>query len=276
MDKIVVPVDFSSASSWGFYYAYNIAKEIGAELIVVHLYWPPYVESTYPVDMIQSIISEKEEEVLKHLKAATQAPLEEEQSVNIRYVIQSGSENSITDLAEDNKADLIVMGTHGSGNALDKVWGTNTANVIKKATCPVLAIPIGATYEGIESIAYATDFDDKDTELLLQLTFIATAIKAKVHCVHINQADGPYNDKKESAFRTSFEKNFADLPVTYSVWSANEVEDGLETFCRINKVSILAMLTHNKKSLWDKVFGGSSTTKKMTMQTKLPLLAFHK
>ena len=60
MDKIVVPVDFSSASSWGFYYAYNIAKETGSELVVVHLYWPPYVESTYPVDMIQSIINKKE------------------------------------------------------------------------------------------------------------------------------------------------------------------------------------------------------------------------
>jgi|VirMetMinimDraft_7_1064189.scaffolds.fasta_scaffold82378_1 nucleotide-binding universal stress UspA family protein len=275
MDKIVVPVDFSSASSWGFYYAYNIAKETGSELVVVHLYWPPYVESTYPVDMIQSIINEKEKEVLKHLKAATQKPLGDKNSVKIRYVIQPGSENSIAEVAAENKADLIVMGTHGSGKALDKVWGTNTANVIKDATCPVLAIPVGATYEGVKSIAYATDFDNEDTELLYQLTLIALAIKAQIHCVHINQADGAYDDKKELAFRKLFEENFSDLPVTYSVWSANEVEDGLETFCRINKVSILAMLTR-KKSLWEKVFKGGSMTKNMTMQTKLPLLAFHK
>jgi nucleotide-binding universal stress UspA family protein len=275
MEKIIVPVDFSSASSWGFYYAYNIAKEIGAELIVVHLYWPPYVESTYPVALIQSIMQEKEEETLKHLKAATQAPLADKEAVKIRYVIQAGSEHSIVDVADDNKADLIVMGTHGSGKALDKVWGTNTTNVIQDATCPVLAIPAGATYEGIESIAYATDFDAQDNELLYQLTLIAIAIKAQVHCVHVNQADAPYDDKKETAFRASFEENFADLPVTYSVWSANEIEEGLETFCRINKVSILAMLTH-KKNLWEKVFGGKSITKNMTMQTKLPLLAFHK
>jgi nucleotide-binding universal stress UspA family protein len=275
MDRIIVPVDFSSASSWGFYYAYNIAKEIGAELVVIHLYWPPYVETTYPVDMIQSIINEKEREVLKHLKAATQAPLGEQDKVTVRYIVQPGSENTIVEIAEENEADLIVMGTHGSGKALDKVWGTNTANVIQSASCPVLAIPVGATYEGIRSIAYATDFDAKDTELLLQLTLIATAMKAKVHCIHINQADAPYEDKKEAAFRASFEKNFANLPVTYSSWSANEIEDGLETFCRVNKVSILAMLTH-KKNLWGKVFGAASVTKKMTMQTKLPLLAFHK
>lgn len=275
MDRIIVPVDFSSASSWGFYYAYNIAKEIGAELIVLHLYWPPYVESTYPVDMIQTIINEKEIEVLKHLKAATRPPLSDKDDVTIRYVVQPGSENTIVAIAEENEADLIIMGTHGAGNALDRVWGTNTANVIENASCPVLAIPAGATYDGVKSIAYATDFDPKDNELLFQLTLIATAIKAQVHCVHINQADAPYDDKKEAEFSASFKKNFANLPVTYSVWSANDIEDGLETFCRINEVDILAMLTH-KKSLWGKVFGSASITKKMTMQTKLPLLAFHK
>lgn len=275
MDRIIVPVDFSSASSWGFYYAYNIAKEIGAELVVIHLYWPPYVETTYPVDMIQSIINEKEKEVLKHLKAATQAPLGEEEKVKVRYVIQPGSENTIVEIAEENEGDLIVMGTHGAGKALDKVWGTNTANVIKNAHCPVLAVPVGAVYEEVNSIAYATDFEAKDTELLLQLTVIATAINAQVHCVHINQADAPYEDKKEAKFRASFEESFANLPVTYSSWSANEIEEGLETFCRVNNVSILAMLTR-KKNLWEKVFGAASVTKRMTMQTKLPLLAFHK
>jgi len=275
MDKIIVPVDFSSASSWGFYYAYNIAKEIGAELVVVHLYWPPYVETTYPASMIQSIITKKEDELLKHLKAATQAPLGEETKVKIHYVIQPGSEHSIVDMAAENKADLIVMGTHGSGKALDKVWGTNTANVIQNASCPVLAIPAGATYEGINSIAYATDFDTDDIELLYQLTLIAVATKSQVHCVHINLADGPIEDKKEAVFLKSFDENFSTLPVTYSAWSATEVEEGLETFCRVNQISILAMLTH-KKNIWKKVFGAKSMTKNMTMQTDLPLLAFHK
>ncbi|BDS11705.1 universal stress protein [Aureispira anguillae] len=275
MDKIIVPVDFSSASSWGFYYAYDMAKSIGADLVVVHLYWPPYVESTYPIDMIQSIINEKEQEVLKHLKAATRAPLNEDGKVEISYVVRPGSENTIVSVAEENEADLIIMGTHGSGKALDKVWGTNTANVIQHASCPVLAIPTGATFEGVKNIAYATDFDDKDNELLFQLALITTAIKANLHCIHINPSDYPYKQKEEEAFRKSFEENFADLPVTYSVWSASTIEDGLETFCRVNKIDILAMLTH-KKTLWDKIFTGGSVTKKMTMQTNLPLLAFHK
>lgn len=273
----MVPVDFSAASSWGFYYAYNLAKNIGADLMVVHLYWPPYVESNYPVDMIQTIIHEKEEEVRRHLVGSTHAPLDtpEDEKVKINYLIQAGSETTLTDIAKEHDIDLIVMGTHGSGQAMDKVWGTNTANVIKNAHCPVLAIPEGADFKGVHNIAYATDFDEKDTELLYQLTLVAVAIKAKLHCVHVNRTDYPYQVDAEEKFKKAFETNFQDLPVTFSTWSAATIEDGLETFCRVNKIDVLAMLTHHK-TFWDKVFGGKSMTKAMTMRTKLPLLAFHK
>jgi nucleotide-binding universal stress UspA family protein len=277
MDKIMVPIDFSSASSWGFYYAYNLAKAIDAELVVLHLYWPPYVESIYPIDMVQTIIKEKEHEVLRHLQAATRAPLvdEREKPVKISYIVEPGSDNSITSIAELQEIDLILMGTHGSGNAVDKVWGSNTSTVIKNAHCAVLAIPKGAKFDGIRNIAYATDFDKKDTELLFQLTLIALAIKANLHCVHINKSDNPYQRVAETDFKLSFDENFEDLPVTYSVWSAATIEEGLETFCRVNKIDVLAMLTHDK-TFWDKIFGNKSMTKSVTMRTQLPLLAFHK
>ena len=277
MDKIMVPVDFSSASSWGFYYAYNLAKLMNSELIVLHLYWPPYADSSYPMDVNQTIINKKEEEVLLHLKAATRTPLADPDrgKVTINYVLRSGSENSISSTAKDLGVDLIIMGTHGAGKAMDKIWGSNTTNVIKYADCPVLAIPEGAKFEGVKNIAYATNFDEKDTELLFQLRGIAIAIQANLHCIHVNKADAPYEEITEEEFKTTFEANFEDLPITYSVWSASSVEEGLETFCRINNIDILAMLTHNK-TLWEKVFGSKSMTRTMAMRSNLPLLAFHK
>ncbi|MGH1336979.1 MAG: universal stress protein [Aureispira sp.] len=275
MKKIIVPVDFSIASSWGYYYAYEMAKHIGAELIVLHLYWPPYVESTYPMEQIQAIYNAKEEEVLQHLKAATCPPVKDAaDAVQRSYIVQPGSENTIVSAANEVEAELIIMGTHGSGKALDKVWGTNTEKVIKEATCPVIAIPEGAIFSPVEEIAYATDFDEKDQELLFQLAIVATAIQAKVHCVHINKVGTPYNAPDEQSFRARFEKDFKGLPVTFTSFSAESVEEGLQTFCRVNDIDILAMLTHHK-SLWDKLFGGRSVVHRMVGRSNLPLLAFH-
>ena len=277
MEKIVVPFDFSEASSWGYYYAYEMAKYIGAELVVLHLYWPPYVESTYPLEQIQSIFDEKEKSVLHHLKAATRPPLgDDPEKVKRHFHVKPGSEYTIVQAAEEYGADLIIMGTHGAGRAFDKVWGTHTGQVIQSAKCPVIAIPVGATFKPVEHIAYATNFDEKDTELLFQLTVLASAIKAQLHCVYVDVADEPYlyKDKKAEALKARFATDFKGLPVTFTTVSADEVESGLSTFCRINKVDLLAMLTH-QKNLWDTLFGGGSMTKSMVQQTKLPLLAFH-
>lgn len=276
MQKIIVPVDFSIASSWGYYYAYEMAKHIKAELVILHLYWPPYVESTYPMDHIQAIYNAKEEEVMQHLIASTRQPLQDDaDAVRLSHVVRPGSEHTIISVADELKAEMIIMGTHGSGRALDKVWGTNTGRVIQGASCPVLAIPEGVEFQPIQQIAYATDFDEKDNELLFQLAIVATAIQATVHCVHINKVGEPYRDPDQQSFKMRFEKDFKGLPVTFSDFSAESVEEGLQIFCRVNNIDVLAMLTH-RKSLWDTLFGGGSTTKSMSRSTQLPLLAFHK
>ena len=275
MKKIIVPVDFSVASSWGYYYAYDMAKSLNTELIVLYLYWPPYVESTYPKEQIDAIYKAKEEDVLKHLKAATQPPLSDKASpVPRSYIVRPGSEHTIVSVAKELDAELIVMGTHGADKAVDKVWGTNTGKVIQNAHCPVLAIPEGATFKSIKRIAYATDFSEKNNERLFQLTVVATAINATVHCVHINKTNAPYDKMGEQTFAERFEGDFKGLPVTFSVFSAESVSEGLQIFCRINNIDMLAMLTH-QRNLWDKLFGGQSVTNSMTGSDNLPLLAFH-
>jgi len=279
MNKILVPIDFSGSSDWGFNYAYSLAQQFGADLYVTHIYRPPYIESTMPTAMIEQILSDKERELLKHLKACAQPPLafpNENQlnRVTIHYILESGANSGIVDIAKNNDIDLIVMGTHGAGNAIEKVWGTNTSKVIKEASCPVLAVPIGAEFSNLGNIAYATDYDVNDIDNIMQLVLFATAIDAKVHCIHINNVLDPPSTDEEASFKEKFEARFKDLPVTFSARSSTSVEEGLDTFLRVNHVNILSMLTH-KRSLWDRMFGEKSMTRGMAMRSKIPLLAFH-
>lgn len=279
MKKILVPVDFSGASDWGFNYACHLAFHFGAELFVVHLYRPPYVESQMPPAMIKQIRSEKEQNILSHLRLSTQTPIriqsdDKSMNVKINYILESAAETDLSDVAKAYGTDLIVMGTHGAGNAAEKIWGTNTAKVIQNSNCPVLAIPVGANFETIHHIAYATDYDPSDIDNVTQLVLFATALNAKVHCIHINNILDDIDEDKEKAFKILFEERFKNLPVSFSVRSSTSVEEGLETFLRINQISILSMLTH-KRNLWNRIFGEKSITKSMAFRTKLPLLAFH-
>jgi nucleotide-binding universal stress UspA family protein len=274
MKKILVPVDFSLPSSWGFYYAYDLAKATDAELIVLHLFLPKS-DPTFLSEELSVDKQKKKAELLHHLKAATQKPMDSNSDfVKVSYEIDYGHHNQITLHAEHHKVDLIVMGTHGAGKAMNKVMGSNTSKVIKESPCPVLAIPEGALYSNKQNIAYATNFNSKDIESITHLAKIAAATNSNLCCIHVNLFSSSVDEKQEKEFEEEMKDKFKGLPISFFNWSATSVEEGLEIFCRINDIKILAVLTENK-TMWKKMFGEKSLTKTLALNNNIPLLAFH-
>lgn len=273
MEKILVPFDFSVSSSWGFYYAYELAASINAEIVVVNMYLPAS-EATHSLEKLQANSPKRKIEILAHLKAATQYPEAKNKSVKVSYDIGYGEKEAIATYAKRQDIDLIVMGTTGNDKGVNRLLGSNTSMVIETAACPVLAIPNGTTFGSVQNIAYATNFDSKDIESITQLGKIAKATNSTLHCIHVNLFNEGTEAKKHTEFEAELKANLEGLPIVFNTWSAHKVEDGLEIFCRVNEIDILAMLTHNR-STWNKLFGEHSVTKSMAMRNKLPLLAFH-
>jgi nucleotide-binding universal stress UspA family protein len=52
--------------------------------------------------------------------------------------------DEIIKAADEDKADLIVMATEGHNGFLDALRGSTTEQVLRRAPCPVLAIPVAA------------------------------------------------------------------------------------------------------------------------------------
>ena len=272
--KIFVPIDFSAASDWGFYYAYQLARQLDAELIAAHIYQPPYVESTMPEKIVREIVSDRAEERMGHLRANTQPPIGCADDVRIRHILESSAALDIMGLAKREGADLIIMGTHGAEGLVNKFIGTNASSVVADAPCPVITVPVGTEFKGFSSIAYAADFDENDLNNIDQLLTLAKLTGAQVYCVHINVVGEQRKLNLEADFRNRFAERFEGKPVTFSTRSANSVEDGLESFMRLNKVSILAMQPQKRK-FFARWFGTGSLTREMVLRAERPILAFH-
>ncbi|MCP4441441.1 MAG: universal stress protein [Aureispira sp.] len=275
MNKILVPVDFSAASDWGFYYAYHLAQEFDGEIIVAHIYEEQSIDPNVQSYKKQDILDAQRDVLAVALRSATVAPKGSKKKVSVKYVLEPEDHRSIAAIAKDHEVELIIMGTHGAGGAWEKLWGTYTSAVIEEAECPVLAIPSGVQYSKIESVAYATNFDIGDIEVLKKMASFAGLIGAPLHCIHINVLSDPTHADDEKAFKELFKKTFENFDADYTLRASISVEDGLETFLRVNNISILSMLTH-KRTLWESLFGVASATRTMALETKIPLLAFHK
>jgi nucleotide-binding universal stress UspA family protein len=164
MQTILVPTDFSDAAGNAAEYAARLARAVGAELCLLHVYTLPVpVSQEAPLMTVSPEMLQKgSEESLKKEADRIMMKL----NVKVRYIACMGYE--VDEITEEQKnADLVIMGMRGSGLLTETILGSTTTAAIKKTTKPVLVIPVNSKYKKPEKIVFACDFDPKtDMETL--------------------------------------------------------------------------------------------------------------
>jgi nucleotide-binding universal stress UspA family protein len=268
MNRLLFPTDFSAAAGNAFRYAAALARDLNAELDVLHVFHLPIADAAnIPPEHVQQMIDEAEARARQELKAFVkeyeERPFEGKQSTLFGLFTPT----EIADYARQQEADLIVMGTKGDRGAFEKFLGSVTTGVQLQAHCPVLAVPAEARYEGIRHIAYATAFDPGDTEALQGLMNLAGRLDAMVHFVHINTQSSRRDIQDLSLLRDGVFQ-FTDI----SVVNNPDLQQGLEEYLAQRNIDCLVLFIPHRR-LWERLFH-SSFTRKMTFHTQLPLLVY--
>lgn len=139
--KIVCPTDFSEPSYQGLDYAIELAKLFQAELSVVHvLNVLPHSASdpniSFEIPEYERIMHKESADKLKEI-VKTRVPA----AIKAAAVIGHGNAaKEIVRIAEEGKADLIVIPTQGHTGWHHLLLGSVAEKVIRHAPCPVLAI----------------------------------------------------------------------------------------------------------------------------------------
>lgn len=136
--KIVCSTDFSEQSLKGVDTAIIWAKELQAELIIVHIV--PSLDR-YPGFVVdaEDIESSVESDASKQLYALVAHRVPEQ--LQSRYVVRSGkAAEEIVNVAREENADLVVTATHGRTGWDHLAFGSVAEAVIRTAHCPVLTI----------------------------------------------------------------------------------------------------------------------------------------
>ena len=139
--RIVVPTDFSGCSEEAWALARRIAGAVGAEIVLVHVFVEPpsYGEASFPVDSVWQVIESARKWVEQELEKWADAA--RENGISVRTLVRTGSPyQEIVDLATDERADLVVMGTHGRSGMSRLLLGSVADRIIRLAPCPVLTV----------------------------------------------------------------------------------------------------------------------------------------
>jgi nucleotide-binding universal stress UspA family protein len=140
--RILHPTDFSRASGAAFARALAMAKADRAELVVLHVLsavQPALGEgyiSPRTVEAIEASARGAGEKGLKRLVARAKKA-----GVRARALVREGIPHAeIIRAAERQRADLIVIGTHGRTGLARMLLGSVAARVVSLAQCPVLTV----------------------------------------------------------------------------------------------------------------------------------------
>jgi nucleotide-binding universal stress UspA family protein len=138
--KILFPYDFSNESLKPVEMLRSIGGMDNAEILVLHavdVEIPP-VYYTAGVTSILQLDPELNDRVIEKMKKELGGPLE---GFDLKYLVREGrAVDRIRETAEEEKVDLIVMGSAGSHGVGDFLFGSTSTRVIQKAVCPVLII----------------------------------------------------------------------------------------------------------------------------------------
>jgi len=264
--KILFPTDFSEAAKSAFAYTVELAKELGATIDVMSIYHLPVADaSSVPPDQIERMLRDKKQQVANNMAEFIKGPYQEYiGKTRIDYGVFVSAE--ITEAAQDNDYSLIVMGMKGEHNTIEKLMGGTTSHVMMHAPCPVLAIPENAVFGEIKHIAYATDFYPNDDLAINQLTDLAEALEASVHFVHVTkqEIEAP-SDLQLANAKGTFDG--------FSIVTSDSIQEGLDEFIKEKDIDVLALFIPRRR-LWERLFH-ASFSKRMTLNTKIPLLTFH-
>lgn len=137
---ILVPVDFSDTSEKALDYAVDLAKQLGAKVVVMHAYELPVYG--FPDGAFVATV-EMATRIMNGAQAGLQAEVDKRKAsgVEMKTVLRQGIPvDEVHSVADEVHADLIVVGTHGRRGLARALLGSVAENVIRTSMRPVLAI----------------------------------------------------------------------------------------------------------------------------------------
>lgn len=270
MEKILIATDFSKASENALIYGVRLAKSLDASVVLFSCY--EYISP--PANQVQLLMTTQElrDRTLLRLAQMTDH-LSGGDRARVEILCKNGhAAEAIVETARETGAGLIIAGMKKAWKGVRRVLGSTVTELARKTSIPMVVVPEQAGFNGVTSIALASEQDlmqDAETNVLLMLKEIAGRFQSRLFIVrvaepNVNQACELVDEPRDliNAVR--------ELAPIYKQIAGKSIPEALNEFIAQYHIDLLALLPH-KHSLLERLFF-KSATRSMIFETDVPLL----
>lgn len=268
--RIVVPVDFSDAAVNAVNYAARMGSESGAELLLFHAVQAaipdPYVPAYYITDVSGEQAGAARaslDKLIERLKSDYTLPVSGE-------IVMGDITASLSDYAANQKADLVVMGTHGAHHWLEKLMGTNTGNVVYQLGMPLLVVPEGSTWKGFRHLLCASDFSGSETSIAEALLDFAERHQPDITFVHVRQPGETISSFNKEQLEGYINRN---LNMAFVEKEGQQVVETLRETALERNADVIVIQARHHSWTW-RIFH-KSMSRELADTSEVPVLIIH-
>lgn len=279
MEKILVATDFTEYADYAVSSAASIAKQTGAQLILLHVINRPLNLDDDDYDNYHNMPGDKV--VVSNIKNKLDAIVSQLniKGVKVIYELRYDVFKTILKHADRHRVDLIVMGAYGDSQLEGSFIGSNTERVMLQAKMPVLIVQEQFKDFNIENMVFASEFYGEVYKIFPQMKKIIDLFDTDLHLLKINTPSRFQRTQDSMKLMTEFSNEFSLRKCTKNVYSDLTIEDGIINFTKSINADLIAITPDGHWRLAH-VFRKSITSRLMkksikvilSMRTRQPVL----
>ncbi len=277
MKNILFPTDFSHTAQQALRYGLALAAAWQARIQLLHVVFPELSAMDLPV-LDTKVTQDKVEAARSLLQSFADAAVAEwladqevAQPPTLEINVEVGNPTAvIAQVAHRDQADLIVMGTRGEHNLLERLLGSVTTSTAQKAHCPVWIVPEKASLTRPQIVVYASDLSEHTPWQIWKLSEWLWPFGIVLHCVYVDTGQSSKGEVSLRELEAFFSQHASYLQAHYHQIAGHSVIEALDEFADQHHADLMVMYAppHN---LWERLMH-PSLTRKMAMHTTIPLL----
>lgn len=239
---ILVPWDFSNVAEYALQHAVRASKIINCTITLVNI-TKKDTENADAEAKLKVVAADAEK------KYGTKP---------IAIVREGNIFTTITEVADEVKAILVIMGTHGM-KGMQKITGSWALKVIAGSKMPFIVVQRPPQDEQLADIVYPIDHKIEDKQKSIWAVYLNKYFKSKMH-LFVEQTDDTIFSKKIQSNVVFTKKVFDSQGIEYSeegnLLNSNFAEATVKYAEKINANAIL-ITTTNHIDLQDYIFGAT-------------------
>jgi len=257
MKKIILPTDFSNNAYNAIEYALKFFKDEECTFYLLHTYTPAIYQPEYTLGNPGQIGlgDEYQAHALMQLEELQATLITQFNNTKHKFILHAAFNifvDEVVKTIENEKADLVIMGTQGATGAKEILLGTRTVHLIRKATCPVIAIPSGFEYENPKEILFPTDYEVAyEKEQLQQLLNIAQKHISSIEVIHVSSGYDLNNIQLEN--KQKLNDLLANTAHLFHELPSQGVIEAINNFQLKKRMNFLVMI-RNKHTFFERLF----------------------